>query len=231
MVIEIKIPSVGESVTEAVLAQWYKADGERVRKDEPLLVLETDKVTLEVVAEAEGVLKIAVAAGETVAIGAVVGSIDTGSAPVKDIEPAAAKEEELTAPGAEESAKAKAPTPPAELRPPAATPAAKILAPSVRRLIAESNLDISQIPGTGPGGRVTKGDVLLYREQMPPAAPAHAAPAAPLAPAEPPAAETALITRKTMSPIRQRIAAHLLEAKQNTAMLTTFNEIDMTRVM
>ena len=266
MVIEIKVPSVGESVTEALLAQWFKSDGDPVKKDEPLFVIETDKVTLEVVAEADGVLSIKVTEGEDVAIGAVVGTLDSAGAdqpgPTPAVEPSAAK--------TEPSAPQKPATPPAAAKPPPEIeipppiPAAQQaepalpspppepeerlltsetggqLAPSVRRLVAEKNLDASLIAGTGPGGRITKGDVVLYLESDQPAVSAaksdHTAdPATTPAPADiEPAkalANAELISRKPMSPIRRRIAARLLEAKHSTAMLTTFNEIDMTNLM
>ena len=226
MSIEIKIPSVGESVREAVLAEWFKQDGDTVRKDDPLFVIETDKVTLEVVAEAAGVLKILVAAGETVAIGTVVGALE----PVDAAAPAPATPKAETAQAPEpEKAPVPAPAAPAAKAPaPAApaTPADSIpLVPSVRRLIAEKNLDVSKIQGTGPGGRLSKGDVLLYLEK----APAGIPDAAPTPAAQPSAA--AMEERKPMTPIRKRIAERLLESKQSTAMLTTFNEIDMARAM
>ena len=226
MSIEIKIPSVGESVREAVLAEWFKQDGDTVRKDDPLFVIETDKVTLEVVAEAAGVLKILVAAGETVAIGTVVGALE----PVDAAAPAPATPKAETAQAPEpEKAPVPAPAAPAAKAPaPAApaTPADSIpLAPSVRRLIAEKNLDVSKIQGTGPGGRLSKGDVLLYLEKAPAGIPY----AAPTPAAQPSAA--AMEERKPMTPIRKRIAERLLESKQSTAMLTTFNEIDMARAM
>jgi 2-oxoglutarate dehydrogenase E2 component (dihydrolipoamide succinyltransferase) len=228
MSIEIKIPSVGESVQEAVLAEWFKQDGDTVRKDDPLFVIETDKVTLEVVAEADGVLKILVAAGETVAIGTVVGALE----PVDAASPAPAKPKGETAP-APEPAPEKTPVPvpaaPAAKAPAPAAPARSAdsmpLAPSVRRLIAEKHLDASKIQGTGPGGRISKGDVLLYLEK----APAGIPDAAPTPAAQPSAA--AMEERKPMTPIRKRIAERLLASKQSTAMLTTFNEIDMARAM
>lgn len=243
MEIEIKIPHVGESVQEAVLVEWYKKDGDTVQKDDPLFVVETDKVTLEIVAEASGTLKIRVSQGETVAIGTVVGIIDTQAAPAVSPEPVPA-EKEAPVPSApptetEEPAPAvglpeKAPTepPPPEIR--------QILSPSVRRLVAEKNLDITAVTGTGPGNRITKGDVLLYLEQAqtgvqtfeppPPETRELPAAASEISPKPvPPAGEE--ISRKPMTPIRQRIASRLVQAKQNTAMLTTFNEIDMTRTM
>jgi len=267
MPIEIKVPSVGESVTEALLAQWFKNDGDAVKKDEPLFVIETDKVTLEVVAEADGVLSIQVAEGETVAIGTVVGTLDSEGAPREKAAPEAEQKAEAKAesspPGEEEipSQAEKSPSETAAPRPaPAAAPAetppaqpatgeddtvtpsgaASQLAPSVRRLMTEKNLDPTHIPGTGPGGRITKGDVILYLESSPspstaakpdPDASRAAAPApeAPKSEKHAPPEET--VSRKPMSPIRQRIAARLLEAKHTTAMLTTFNEIDMANLM
>ena len=211
MKIEIKIPNVGESVKEAILAEWYKQDGDSVRKDEPILAIETDKVTLEVAAEEDGTLSIKVSEGETVEIGAVVGTIDTDAQISINTAPQ---------PEAESPPKEPAPETPAEPQ------TRQILPPSVRRLVAEKNLDVTQIAGTGPGGRITKSDVLLYQESL------HSDPL-PLvseAVSEPPA-DDEQTERKPMTPIRKRIAARLLEAKQNTAMLTTFNEIDMSRAM
>ena len=226
MLLEIKVPSVGESVTEATLGQWYKKEGDLVRKDEPLFVLETDKVTLEIEAEADGVLRISVSEGDTVAIGTVVGTIDTEAAPEVVEEPVPEEVAEI--------APATAPPPP---EPPTVEPVAEIplaakpvLAPSVRRLVAEKNLDVSTIVGTGPGARITKGDVILYLEHGVPAAPPAVTVAQPAQPHEVTLHPDDQITRKPMSQIRQRIATRLLEAKQNTAMLTTFNEIDMARV-
>jgi len=231
MAIEIKIPSVGESVQEAVLAEWFKQDGDTVRKDEPLFVIETDKVTLEVVAEADGVLKIGVQAGETVAIGTVVGSlepVDASDVPEKkpDAEPEAEPESSSEKSGQPE--KPSAPKAPPKPSAPSAPADGIPLAPSVRRLIAEKNLDPSKIQGTGPGGRISKGDVLLYLENAPAGIPEEA-PASPAATGDMPPA--AMEERKPMTPIRRRIAERLLESKQNTAMLTTFNEIDMARAM
>ena len=260
MLIEIKVPSVGESVTEALLAQWFRNDGDTVKKDEPLFVIETDKVTLEVVAEADGVLSIKVAEGETVAIGAIVGTLDTETGE-KATETPAVSEVEKAAPAPTEPAEPKEPppepempqatageTPETEEAGPADKPEAstrrkvdeKLLAPSVRRLIAEKKLDPAQIAGTGPGGRITKGDVLLYLEsdqaRIPAGTPSkETVPGAAEMPAEIQPGKTVppeeIVSRKPMSQIRQRIAARLLQARQNTAMLTTFNEIDMKHVI
>jgi len=256
MAVEVKVPSVGESVTEALLAQWFKNDGDMIKKDEPLFVIETDKVTLEVVSEAAGVLSIQVQEGETVAIGAVVGTIDTAAAPkpaepppapptpeIKKAQPPTAAPEQSPAPARQAPAQATPAPPPQPVSAPA-QPSIRSddLAPSVRRLIAENNMDPAQIRGTGPAGRITKGDVVLFLEglQVPAATPAPVsgddtvqkpAETPPSPSAETPKAGEEGITRKPMSPIRQRIASHLLAAKQNTAMLTTFNDIDMTRVL
>ncbi|NIQ90042.1 MAG: 2-oxoglutarate dehydrogenase complex dihydrolipoyllysine-residue succinyltransferase [Deltaproteobacteria bacterium] len=226
MLLEIKVPSVGESVTEATLGQWYKKDGDLIQKDEPLFVLETDKVTLEIEAEADGVLRISVSEGETVAIGTVVGTIDTAAAPEVVEEPVPEEVAEI-APAAPPPPPETPPVEPVAEIPLAAKP---VLAPSVRRLVAEKNLDVSEIAGTGPGGRITKGDVILHLEHAVPAAPPAVAVAQPAQPHEATVHPDDQITRKPMSQIRQRIASRLLEAKQNTAMLTTFNEIDMARV-
>ena len=228
MQIEIKIPEVGESVKEAVIDQWYKSDGDTVHKDEPLFVIETDKITLEIVAEADGILHIQVPEGETVTIGAVVGTIDTVAVPEAASEPEPAAEAEAPAPPPVAPYPAVTPEPP----PDAAIPSKKapILSPSVRRLVAEKNIDVSRIAGTGPGGRITKFDVLLYLEALKPGRPAPA-PAPSLPPESPAEPVEEIVNRKPMTPFRRRIAARLLEARQNTAMLTTFNEIDMSRVM
>ena len=249
MLVEIKVPSVGESVTEAVLAQWFKKDGDQVQKGEALFVIETDKVTLEVEAEAEGVLKISVGEGETVSIGAVVGTIDTAAATAvaapaekgaeeeeaekEPTEPKKAEvaEREKTAPSPQEKVavvhEEKAAKPATEKKPIAAD---MNLSPAVRRIVKETGVDVGEVIGTGPAGRITKGDVLLYLEAG--EAQTASAKIAPPVDSEPTAEAAAEETsRKPMTPIRQRIAARLLEARQNTAMLTTFNDVDMSRVM
>ncbi|MFW5901633.1 MAG: 2-oxoglutarate dehydrogenase complex dihydrolipoyllysine-residue succinyltransferase [Thermodesulfobacteriota bacterium] len=252
MQVELKVPEVGESVKEAILAEWYKKEGEHVEKDEPVFVIETDKVTLEVPAEESGVLHILVAEGENVEIGTVVGTLETEAAERK----APQKAEAPAAPAPEDAAEAseagkKAAKPPeqekekAPEKPPAraskepSPDSEEILMPSVRRLIREHDLDAAHIQGSGPGGRITKGDVLLYLESG--AAGAKAKPQTAedagtggkpeTAPSASEAGSDEPVTRKRMSPIRKRIAEHLLAAKQETAMLTTFNEIDMSRVM
>jgi len=229
MKIEIKVPSVGESITEALLAQWFKKDGDTVRKDEPLFVLETDKVTLEVTAEAAGRLSIIVSAGTTVKIGTVVGRIEARAAAEPKTPPGAPEPEP---PVVEKVAAAPAAT--AEPAPAAVGQTRGVteaLPPSVRRLVGEHRLDVSRIRGTGPDGRITKGDVLLFIEQSERGpAPAEPAPATP-AVCEPCESVKEEISRKPMTPIRRRIAERLLKARQNTAMLTTFNDIDMSAVI
>ena len=231
MTIEIKVPSVGESVTEALLAEWFKQDGDIVAKNEPLFVIETDKVTLEVEAEAAGQLKTLVPEGETVAIGTVVGTIDTAVA--VEAAPAPPVDTPVSAPAEAEPMVEASPAPvvppvseaaPTVPAPSTTATAPMPLSPAVRRLVAENDIDPAAVKGTGPGGRVTKGDVLLYLEGRPAGETQKAS--APL-PAEGGEAER----RQAMSPIRRRIAERLLAAKQNTAMLTTFNEIDMSHAM
>jgi 2-oxoglutarate dehydrogenase E2 component (dihydrolipoamide succinyltransferase) len=230
--IEVKIPSVGESVQEAVLGEWFKQNGDKVERDEALFVIETDKVTLEVTAEAAGILTILVKAGETVAVGAVVGRIEVGAeavvaAPAPEPPKAAAAPKTPVAEAPKKAAPAEPKAPALAPAPPAALPAAPgPLSPAVRRLAAEKRLDLSSVKGSGPGGRITKGDLLLALEQAPAGVPEPC-----VAPPELAMAVAPAEVRKAMSPIRKRIAARLLEAKQNTAMLTTFNDIDMSRAM
>jgi 2-oxoglutarate dehydrogenase E2 component (dihydrolipoamide succinyltransferase) len=235
MLVEIKVPSVGESVTEAVLAEWFKKDGDQVRKGEALYVIETDKVTLEVEAEADGRLNISVAEGETVAIGAVVGTIDSEAAADSpsdgDVEEKTVVASQAIEPETVED------EPPAKAEPVEKQPLAVhdlpedvVLSPSVRRLVKEKGVDIREVIGTGPSGRITKGDVILYLEsgEANKALPPKPERTSPVVEAPPQENKT---SRKPMTPIRQRIAARLLEARQNTAMLTTFNDIDMSQVM
>ncbi|MCA6283819.1 MAG: 2-oxoglutarate dehydrogenase complex dihydrolipoyllysine-residue succinyltransferase [Phenylobacterium sp.] len=212
---DIMTPALGESVSEATVARWTKKPGESVRKDEILVELETDKVSLEVAAPADGVLEsISAEEGATVEPGAVLGRVREGAAAST---PAAAP-----APSAPKVAKpAPAPAAPA---PAAAASAAPVLAPSAQRIATEGRLDPAAIAGTGKGGRVTKADALAAleaRAAAPPPAPA------PAAPREAHAREE----RIRMTRLRQTIARRLKEAQQTAAMLTTFNEVDMSAVM
>jgi 2-oxoglutarate dehydrogenase E2 component (dihydrolipoamide succinyltransferase) len=227
MTANIVVPALGESVTEATVAKWLKAQGEAVKADEPLLELETDKVTLEVFAPAAGVLsEIKVDAGQTVEVGAVLGVIGDG------VGAAASKE------AAKETAKAPAKAQPAE------TAKAEPLSPAVRKLVEENALDPKEIAPSGKDGRLTKGDVLAFLEArgkstIGPAAPASAPSASAPAPAAPAPAPAPAVARPTgpreervrMTRLRKRIAERLKQAQNTAAMLTTFNEVDMTSVM
>jgi 2-oxoglutarate dehydrogenase E2 component (dihydrolipoamide succinyltransferase) len=223
MAIDVKIPPMGESITAGVLAKWHVMDGDIVKKDQPLFELETDKITSEGTAEAAGRITFKVAAGADVKIGQVVATIDeTAAAPS----------------GGPSSREASPPTPAA---------AAAATSPAVRRLAAETGIDPTTVAGTGKGGRVTKGDMLAASSPKAPEAaaaaggpsPREASPAG--ATATPPSVPVGVgasslangprQTRTKMSKLRQTIANRLVQAQQQAAMLTTFNECDMSAVM
>lgn len=218
MATEIRVPTLGESVSEATIGKWFKKPGEAVKADEPLVELETDKVTLEVNAPAAGVLgEIVAKEGDTVGVSALLGTIAEGGV-----------------------AAAGAPAPKAEAKPAAAAPAAEApkaaatkaadSGPAVSRLAAESGVDPSKIAASGKDGRVTKGDMLAAIATGGAAAPAAApAPVAVRAPSAPD--DGAREERVKMTKLRQTIARRLKEAQSNAAMLTTFNEVDMSGVM
>jgi len=215
MSIEIKVPALGESVTEATIARWLKNEGDAVKRDEPLVELETDKVSVEVPSPAAGVLEhIEVKAGGTVNVGAVLGAVKEGAAASSAESKPAAKAE--TKPAAQP---AKVPTAPAAAAAPSPPP------PSVRRIAEESNLDVSTVAGTGKRGQVTKGDALAALEAVkvppPKQAPAPSGPR-PRAQRE---------ERVPMSRLRKTIALRLKESQDIAAQLTTFNEADMSKVM
>ena len=211
---EIVVPELGESVTEATVAQWFKAVGDTVSADEPLVELETDKVTIEVPAPADGQLtEIVVESGADVEVGALLGRIEEGNGGAASPKPAekAKPAEPVKAP--ESAPKAAAPK--------AAEPAkaeGAPLSPAVRKLVEENHLDASAILSTGKDGRLTKGDVLAHLD----AGQAPAAPAEARAPSAGPEEE-----RVRMSRLRKRVAERLKEAQNTAAMLTTFNEVDM----
>ena len=196
---EIRVPTLGESVTEATIGRWFKKAGDAVAVDEPLVELETDKVTIEVPAPSAGTLgEIAAKDGETVAVGALLGQINDGAAV------AAAKPPNADAP----------------------------LAPSVRKLSAETGMDVSAVPGSGRDGRVTKGDMLAGIEKPPSApTPVNQPAAAVQVRAPSPADDAAREERVKMTRLRQTIARRLKDVQNTAAMLTTFNEVDMTNVM
>jgi 2-oxoglutarate dehydrogenase E2 component (dihydrolipoamide succinyltransferase) len=219
---DIRVPTLGESVTEATIGKWFKKAGDLVAVDEPLVELETDKVTIEVPAPAAGVLSdIAANDGDTVAVGALLGQITDGLGAA-----AAAK------PTAPPPAAAKPGQPaPAPAAPKPAQPEAPV-APSVRRLSAESGVDASTVPGSGKDGRVTKGDMMAAIERAAAAPTPVAQPAAAVQVRAPsPADDAAREERVKMTRLRQTIARRLKEAQNTAAMLTTFNEVDMSHVM
>ena len=218
MATEIKVPTLGESVSEATVATWLKNVGDAVTADEPILELETDKVTLEVPAPATGVIaSVAVSEGDTVEPDAILGLID---------ESATATESPAASATASPPATTSAP-----MAPPATDANAGHQSPAVAKLVAENNVDASSLmPGSGKGGRVTKGDVLSALSKTP--APTQAAaPPSSLNTAVAPRAENPREERVKMSRLRQTIASRLKEAQNTAAMLTTFNEVDMSGIM
>lgn len=222
---EIRVPTLGESVTEATIGRWFKKAGDAVAVDEPLVELETDKVTIEVPAPSAGTLSEIIAAdGTTVAVGALLGQITDGAAGAK---PAAAPAKPAAAAPAPAAA-APAAAPAAPKAPPADTP----LAPSVRKLSAETGIDASTVPGSGKDGRVTKGDMLAAIERAASAPTPVNQPAAAVQVRSPsPADDAAREERVKMTRLRQTIARRLKDVQNTAAMLTTFNEVDMTNVM
>jgi 2-oxoglutarate dehydrogenase E2 component (dihydrolipoamide succinyltransferase) len=231
--VRVKVPSVGESITEGILARWLKPDGSMVNAGEPLFELETDKASQEVRAEAAGRLKISAQEGSTVSIGAEVAVLDSTATAAAESAPAAA----LPATPKPAPTSASQP-PPSDQRPASTLP----VSPAARRVATEAQLDAAQIHGSGRGGLVTKGDVLARLENEAAAPPRSAEPksacSAPAAmgqtSASPPPFDGSggpRETRKRMSGIRQKIAQRLVEAQRTAAILTTFNEADMTRVI
>ena len=218
MSIEVKVPTLGESVSEATVGQWLKKPGEAVALDEPIVSLETDKVAVEVPAPAAGVLGAqAVSEGDTVAVGALLALIEDG---------VAAAGAQAPAPRTEAPAAAEAP---AKAAPVAESADAAALSPAVRRAVLEYGIDPSTVKGTGKDGRLTKEDVMAAA-QAKQAAPAPAATAAAPSPAAAPAAGRNE-ERVRMTRLRQTIAKRLKSAQDTAALLTTFNDVDMTAVM
>ena len=206
--LEVKIPPMGESIASGILAKWHVKDGDIVKKDQPLFELETDKITSEGTAESAGKIAFKAAAGDEVKIGQVVATIDSAAS---------------SSPGGSPPAGASA----------AATAAKSTEAsPAVRRLAAETQIDPATVAGTGKGGRVTKGDMLTAAAPVAASAsePKSPAPVAAI-PSEPKSAPGTRQTRKKMTPLRAKIAQRLVSAQHEAAMLTTFNEVDMSAVM
>ncbi len=205
---EVKIPPMGESISSGILAKWHVKDGDTVKKDQPLFELETDKITSEGTAESAGRISLKVAAGTEVKIGELVATINS-----------------------EASAGAAAPA--ASPTAPAAAAKESSSSPAVRRIAEETGINPAAVAGTGKAGRVTKGDMLAAGEKpaAAPAAPAPVAPVAPVAAPKPTVPTGTRQSRKKMSPLRQKIAQRLVAAQHEAAMLTTFNEVDMSAVM
>src|SRR5260370_23936424 len=221
---EIRVPTLGESVTEATIGKWFKHPGDAVAVDEPLVELETDKVTIEVPSPAAGVLaEIAAKDGETVAVGALLGQIRDGAGAASPAKPAP-KPEKSSPVVATAAAAEPAPAPPPSSA--KALPSGTPVPPSVRKLATESGLDVSTVPGSGKDGRVTKGDMMAAIERAA-AAPMPVA-AAVQARAPAPADDAAREERVRMTRLRQTIARRLKEAPNTAAMLTTFNEVGMS---
>ncbi|HET7910924.1 MAG TPA: 2-oxoglutarate dehydrogenase complex dihydrolipoyllysine-residue succinyltransferase [Pseudolabrys sp.] len=226
---DIRVPALGESVTEATVGKWFKQPGDAVAVDEPLVELETDKVTLEVPAPAAGVLAdVAVKNGDTVAVGALLGQIKEGAgAQPRPAAAATATKPAASPTGAPDEKTSK--TKPIGAGPEQPQPREMAVPPSVRKIAAESGVDPSKVSGTGLRGQVTKGDMLHAIERAaaqptPVSAPVHMR-------APSPADDAAREERVHMTRLRQTIARRLKDAQNTAAMLTTFNEVDMSAVM
>jgi len=228
MAVDVIVPTLGESITEATLGQWLKQPGEAVKADEPVASLETDKVSVEVPAPVAGVMgQLAVAEGDTVNVGAVIAQIEEGKAPVDSATP---KVEDRTSVGQAEAA-----APPEPAAAPADDQDPVTLSPAVRRAVLEHGVDPSRIHGSGRDGRITKDDVLAAAKQKAPVPqPTPAAAPQPVAAAPRPAADLGAgrhEERVRMTRLRQTIASRLKEAQNSAAILTTFNDVDMSAVM
>jgi 2-oxoglutarate dehydrogenase E2 component (dihydrolipoamide succinyltransferase) len=240
MSIEVKIPAVGESITSGVLSVWHKQNGEVVSEGEALFTLETDKISTEIPAVGAGKLQIQVDAGQEVKIGQVVALLDENvKASPESAKPSSSAESAKPASSAE-GAKPASSTEATGL--PAPRESNEVLSPAARRIVEEEKVDPAKVTGTGKRGQVTKSDLVQYLEsksapqssakpdtQLTPAQPV-SPPAVPIATAAP-AESSSRTTRRKMTPLRKKIAAQLVLAQQNAAMLTTFNECDMTAVM
>ena len=238
MIIEVKVPSVGESVTSGVVSAWHKKSGEFVNEGEPLFALETDKVSTDIVAEKSGVLETKVPEGQEVKIGEVVAVIDDSKQTSKQDkeEKPKKKEPEEKKKEPESQKKPEAVAASVDGGRPESTPQATTLSPGVRRIVEEEKLEPEKITGTGQGGRLTKADVLKAVENRGKAEPSEVAVAKAEEKTEPPAdscqpkPREARFIRKKMSPLRRKIAQQLVMAQHTAAILTTFNECDMSTV-
>ena len=245
MIIEVKVPSVGESVTSGVVSAWHKKSGEFVNEGEPLFALETDKVSTDIVAEKSGVLETKVPEGQEVTIGEVIAVIDDskqGAKQAKEEQPKKAQPEAKKKQD-EPQQKAASVAAGADRGTPGSKPPATALSPAVRRIVEEEKLEAAKIPATGPDNRLTKADVLKAMENRAKPEPSEVAvtkaeekiepreaqPSSDLS-AEASTKAEARFIRKKMSPLRRKIAQQLVMAQHTAAILTTFNECDMSTV-
>lgn len=208
MILEMKVPSPGESIKEVEIATWLVQDGDYVEKDQAIAEVDSDKATLELPAEASGIITLKASEGDAVAVGAVVCLIDTAAAKPEGASPAPAKEEVKPVAEAPKAAPAPAPAPA-----PAATYAAQTPSPAARKILEEKNMQPSDIVGTGKGGRITKEDAINAVPSM-----------------GTPTGGNRGSDRTKLSMLRRKVAERLVSAKNETAMLTTFNEVDMTNI-
>jgi len=243
---QIKVPAVGESITEGTIAQWIKKDGEFVKQGEVVMVLETDKASVEVVAESSGVITTKAKAGDVVKVGAVIGEVDTDAKPTASAAPA----KEVKANGSASKAEAAhaetskqgkdSPAQPPRPAPSAGISRSATMSPAVRRVVTENNLNPESIPGSGRGGRLTKADAMGAGAEAGvgggggSTSSGSGASIAPISAFKAPQSKPSLgeeVVREPMTTIRKRIAQRLVEAQSTAAILTTFNEIDMTEVI
>ena len=244
MPIDVKIPALGESISSGVLSSWKVTEGTYVEIDQPIYELETDKVTQEGLAEVAGVISFLAQEGDEVEIGATIAKIDESAE--KPAPSSSESKVEETDPPVETAV---SPDPPTESAPspsPApkvanvksqeaiiSTPSSIPLSPAVRKILTESNLDPATIPGTGKDGRITKGDVLAAQsvQSAPKVARQEKVTQAPSTAPVAAVSADSRSTRRALSPIRRKIASRLVEAQQTAAILSTFNEIDLSAIM
>ncbi len=237
MAIELKVPEVGESITEVMIGTWKKGEGDGVKLDDPIVEIESDKATVELPAPAAGTLtKVLKASGETAVVGEVIGYLEPAAAGAAPAAPAASGPLPTETAPVVDVRRTDGRTVIGSVQPaPAAPPTPQRVMPAAARVLGEAGLPTAAVAGTGPGGRVTKADATqaVARASAPAPAPTRAAPPAPArAPAPPPAVPGSREERfQLISPIRRRIAERLVEAQQQAALLTTFNEVDMFAVM
>src|SRR5438270_1093930 len=216
MAVEVKIPAVGESITSGVVSVWHKKSGDFVNPGEALFTLETDKVSTEIAAETAGVLDTIANEGQEVKIGEVVATIDDSKKSPDGAQPAEKKKEKAEA---KSTASAKEKEKPAD---------GEALSPAVRRIVDEEHLDPAKISGTGPAGRITKADALAAVQNRSGGEQKGESPSP--SPSQDRQSPDGRVVRKKMSPLRRKIAAQLVMAQQTAAILTTFNEVDMSAV-